>query len=324
MSTILEVKDLKKYFPITRGVIFKKILGLIHAIDKINFSIQESETLGLVGESGSGKTTTGKLVLGILKPTDGRILFEGKDLAIMSKEELKKARVKMGVIFQDPTSSLDPRKTAASIIGEPIEIHKKKLNLREKKRRVIELIQEVGLGPEHLTRYPHEFSGGQLQRIAIARSLALHPKLVVADEPTSALDVSVQAQILNLMQDLQSRFNLSYLLISHDLSVVKHMSNRIGVMYLGKLLELCKSNDIFNNPQHPYTQALINVVPIPDPKIMREKMKNILRGEIPSAIDPPKGCRFHPRCPNANLKCSEVEPELHEIRPDHYVACHQR
>lgn len=322
MNMLLEVNNLKKYFPITRGLIFKKTLGWVHAVDKISFSIQEGETFGLVGESGSGKTTTGKLVLGILKPTDGRVFFEEQDFTVMSKEEMKQLRSKMGVIYQDPTSSFNPRKTAASIIAEPIEIHKS-LNEREKESRVSELIEEVGLGIEHLSRYPHEFSGGQLQRIAIARALALKPKLIVADEPTSALDVSVQAQILNLMKDLQERFNLSYLFISHDLSVVRHMSYNVGIMYLGKIIELAKSKELFDNPKHPYTQELKKVVPIPNPKEMRKKMKNFLRGEIPSAVDPPKGCRFHPRCSLAEPKCSLEEPKLKEIKPGYHLACHQ-
>lgn len=320
MNSLLEVQDLKKYFPITRGLIFKKVLGWVHAVDQINFSIHEGETFGLVGESGSGKTTTGKLVLGALQPTSGRVFFEGQDLMKMSKKQMKKSREKMAMIFQDPYSSLNPRKTAASIIAEPIQIHKK-LNARDKNRRVIQLIEEVGLGSEHLTRYPHEFSGGQLQRIAIARSLALNPKLVVADEPTSALDVSVQAQILNLIQDLQKRLDLSFLMISHDLSVIKHMSDRVGIMYLGKIIELANSQELFKRPQHPYTQILMNAVPIPDPKKMRQKMKHIIKGEISSTVDPPKGCRFHPRCEYAESRCKKMEPIFQEIRKGHFVAC---
>lgn len=321
MCPLLEVQELKKHFPITSGVILKKVHGWVHAVDGIDFFINEGETLGLVGESGSGKTTTGKLVLGLLEPTAGKVLFEGKNLAAMSRKEMKKVRKGMGVIFQDPTSSLDPRKTAASIIGEPIEIHKT-LNQHDKKRRVAELIEEVGLGHEHLDRYPHEFSGGQLQRIAIARALALNPQLVVADEPTSSLDVSVQAHLLNLMYDLQQRFNLSYLFISHDLNVVRHMSDRVAVMYLGVILELASAERIFCNPKHPYTQALLNILPVPNPIEMRKKMKQILRGEISSPINLPQGCRFHPRCPYARRTCTQVEPELIETEKDHYVACY--
>jgi oligopeptide/dipeptide ABC transporter ATP-binding protein len=301
-------------------VVFRKVHGWVHAVDKVDFAVGTAETLGLVGESGSGKTTIGKLVLGVLKPTTGKVLFEGRNLTTMSKDEMKEARREMGMIFQDPTSSLDPRKTAASIIKEPMEVHKI-MDQHETEERVAELIEEVGLGAEHLGRYPHEFSGGQLQRIAIARALALKPKLIVADEPTSALDVSVQAQMLNLMQGLQERFNLSYLFISHDLSVVKHVSHRVGVMYLGKLVELARAKDLFNNPQHPYTKALLTVVPVPDPKAMKDKMREIPRGEIPSPINPPKGCRFHPRCPIAIDRCSRVEPELVEHSPGHFTAC---
>ncbi len=321
MHALLEVRDLQKLFPVTGGVIFRKVHGWVHAVDGVSFSIGEAETLGLVGESGSGKTTTGRLVLGSIKPTAGKVFFEGQDLTTMTKEDMKKARKGMGMVFQDPTSSLDPRKTAANVISEPIEIHKA-FDQHEKEERIVELIEEVGLGPEHLGRYPHEFSGGQLQRIAIARALALRPKLIVADEPTSALDVSVQAQILNLIHNLQERFRLSYLFISHDLSTVRYISHRVGVMYLGKLVELAGSEDLFGNPQHPYTAALINVLPVPDPKEMKNKMKEILRGEIPSPISPPKGCRFHPRCSQMKPRCKEIEPELQEIGKDHYVACH--
>jgi oligopeptide/dipeptide ABC transporter ATP-binding protein len=321
MQALLEVRDLQKYFPVTSGVIFRKVRGFVHAVDRVSFSIGEAETLGLVGESGSGKTTTGRLVLGSIKPTAGKVLFEGRDLTTMTENEMKKARKGMGMVFQDPTSSLDPHKTAASIVSEPMEIHKA-FDQHEKEKRVVELVEEVGLGPEHLGRYPHEFSGGQLQRIAIARALSLKPKLIVADEPTSALDVSVQAQILNLIHNLQERFRLSFLFISHDLSTVRYISHRVGVMYLGKLVELARSEDLFSNPQHPYTAALINVVPVPDPKEMKSKMKEILRGEISSPINPPKGCRFHPRCSQMKPRCKEIEPEIQEIGKDHYVACH--
>lgn len=323
MSVLLDIENLQKYFPILRGVIFRKVHDWVRAVNGLNFSIKESETFGLVGESGSGKTTTGKLVLGILNPTAGRILFKGQDLVSMSKTEMKETRRQMGMIFQDPTSSLNPRKTATSIIEEPIKIHKV-LNKHERKKRVAQLFYEVGLGSEHFNRYPHEFSGGQLQRIAIARALALNPKLVVADEPTSALDVSVQAQILNLMQDLQEKFKLSYLFISHDLSVVKHISDRVGVMYIGKLQELASTEELFNKPMHPYTQALLNAIPIPDPKKMAERAraKLSLKGEISFPVDPIKECLFYSRCPNAIPKCAKMQPELKDMGNNHYVACH--
>jgi len=321
LNTLLEVQDLQMHFPVTRGVILRKARGWVHAVDGISFSIDEAETVGLVGESGSGKTTTGKLVLGSLKPTAGRVLFEGRDLTIMPKDELRKARSRMGVVFQDPASSFDPRKMAENLILEPIEIHSG-LGRQAKRERASELIESVGLGPEHLERYSHEFSGGQLQRIAIARALALRPKLIVADEPTSALDVSVQAQMLNLLQDLQDRFRVSYLFISHDLSVVRHIGHRVGVMYVGRLAELASASELFGDPKHPYTKALIDVLPVPDPTEMKSKMQKILRGEIASPTDPPKGCRFNPRCPFVQPKCREIEPQLYDVGRGHLVACH--
>jgi oligopeptide transport system ATP-binding protein len=321
LSYLLEVQDLQMRFPVARGVIFREIHGWVRAVDGVDFSINEAETMGLVGESGSGKTTIGKLVLGALKPTAGKVLFEGRDLTTLKKKELRRARKGMGIIFQDPTSSFDPRKNAADLITEPIQIHQT-LTRHKSRDQASNLIEEVGLGPEYLDRYPHEFSGGQLQRIAIARALALKPKLIVADEPTSALDVSVQAQILNLLRELQDRFGLSYLFISHDLSTVRYISDKVGVLYLGKLVELANSEELFRNPRHPYTSALIDVVPVPDPQQMREKMRKILRGEIASSIDVPKGCRFNPRCPIAQTKCRQIEPQLRDVGNNHLVACH--
>jgi oligopeptide/dipeptide ABC transporter ATP-binding protein len=321
MNSILEVKNLKKYFPITKGIILKQIIGQVRAVDDISFKINEGKVLGLIGESGSGKTTTGKLVLGLLTPTGGKVIFNGEDLTKLDKKEMKEARKKMVMIFQDPTTSFNPRLTAETIITEPINIHKT-MDRVEARERAIELLREVGLSSEHLSRFPHEFSGGQLQRIAIARALSLNPKLIVADEPTSALDVSVQAQVLNLLQELKESYNLSFLFISHDLSTVKYMSDKVGIMYLGKLLELSETDSLFDNPQHPYTKALLEVVPIPNPREMKAKMKNILGGEIFTLYTKIKGCVFSQRCPNATNICSEIEPQMKLVKKDHYLACH--
>ena len=315
---LLEVKNLKRFFPIEKGVILKKTVGYVHAVDKISFSIEKAETLGLVGESGSGKTTTGRLIVGLLTPMEGTILFQGKDIN-RSKENLLFARRHMGIIFQDPFSSLDPRHKISSIIEEPM----RRLNIKkhEKKEKLFQLIESVGFGAEYATRYPHELSGGERQRVAIARAIALNPSLVIADEAVSALDVSVQAQIINLMQDLQKKLGLSYLFISHDLSVVKHISDRVAVMYLGEIVEMAKKSDLFDKPSHPYTKALLSAVPIPGEK--RKKTTKFIKGEISSPVNPPKGCRFHPRCPYATQKCSEVKSEPIDIGDKHYVACYQ-
>ena len=320
MTTLLEVKDLTKLFPITKGIIFKKVLAQVHAVEDVNFSIQEGETFSLVGESGSGKTTIGKLVLGSLKPTFGKVLFEEQDLTTLTKKEMKIARKKMGIIFQDPFSSLNPRKNAESIISEPILIHKE-LNTHERVQKVQELISEVGLGPEHLSRYPHEFSGGQLQRIAIARSLALNPKFIVADEPTSALDVSVQAQILNLLKELQKKFGLSYLFITHDLSVVQHIADDIEVMYLGRFVEGGSIDEVFYNPIHPYSRALLSARPTFDPSSKQNRI--ILEGDVPSPVNPPSGCTFHPRCQERDdhVGCGINNPRKIALSGTHYMMC---
>ncbi|HXX37669.1 MAG TPA: dipeptide ABC transporter ATP-binding protein [bacterium] len=315
---LLEVKNLQKHYPVTKGFIFQRQVGAVRAVDGLAFFIRKGETLGLVGESGCGKTTTGRVILRLQEPTSGQALFEGRDIFKLGKEELRRMRRDMQIIFQDPYSSLNPRMTVGDIIGEPLEIH----NLargREKVRRVQELLEVVGLSPYHANRYPHEFSGGQRQRIGIARALAVNPKLIIADEPVSALDVSIQAQVLNLLQELQKEFGLTYLFIAHDLSVVKHISDRIAVMYLGKIVELATADELFSNPQHPYTEALLSAVPIPNPEMRRERI--ILPGDVPSPVNPPSGCRFHTRCLYAQPSCSTEEPEFVDIGNGHYVAC---
>jgi oligopeptide transport system ATP-binding protein len=318
-ETILEVKNLIKHFPITKGFIFQKQVGAVKAVDDISFSIRQGETLGLVGESGCGKTTTGRVILRLMEPTSGDVQFENQNVFKLGKEELRRMRRNMQIIFQDPYSSLNPRMTVGDIIGEPLEIH----NLargKEKVRRVQELLEVVGLSPYHANRYPHEFSGGQRQRIGIARALAVNPKLIICDEPVSALDVSIQAQVLNLLQELQKEFGLTYLFIAHDLSVVKHISDRIAVMYLGKIVEIATAEELFANPQHPYAEALLSAVPIPDPTMRRERI--ILPGDVPSPVNPPKGCRFHTRCLYAQDRCKVNDQELTDYwNNGHFVAC---
>ena len=323
-GVLLEVRGLKKYFPVRRGV-FRRIVGWVKAVDDVDFFIQEGETLGLVGESGCGKTTTGRTILRLIEPTAGEILFRSQrlgrvvDIAKMKPREMKPLRREMQIIFQDPYSSLNPRMTVGDIVGEPLVVHRVARG-KEKERRVAELLQAVGLKPEHMRRYPHEFSGGQRQRIGIARALALDPQLIVCDEPVSALDVSIQAQVLNLLEDLQDEFHLTYLFIAHDLSVVKHISDRVAVMYLGKIVELAETEELFTHPMHPYTEALLSAVPIPDPDYKKERI--LLQGDVPSPINPPSGCYFHPRCPYAKEICSKEAPKFVDMGGDHYVACH--
>ena len=319
-TPLLEVKHLKKHFPIKGGV-FSKIIGYVYAVDDINFTLERGETLGLVGESGCGKSTTGRTILRLIEPTEGMISFEGQDITHLDKGAMRALRREMQIIFQDPYASLNPRMTVGSIIGEPLEIHKIAKG-SEKEERVASLLQKVGLRAEDMRKYPHEFSGGQRQRIGIARALALNPKLIVCDEPVSALDVSIQAQVINLLEDLQAEFGLSYLFIAHNLNVVEHISNRVAVMYLGQIVELASDEELYRNPQHPYTEALLSAVPIPDPTVKKKRI--ILEGDVPSPINPPKGCHFHTRCMYKDKICEEVEPEFKDIGGGHWVACHFR
>jgi len=319
-TPLLEVKHLKKHFPIKGGV-FSKTIGYVYAVDDINFTLEKGETLGLVGESGCGKSTTGRTILRLIEPTDGAIYFEGQDITNLDKSAMRALRREMQIIFQDPYASLNPRMTVGSIIGEPLEIHKIAKG-SEKEERVVSLLQKVGLRAEDMRKYPHEFSGGQRQRIGIARALALNPKLIVCDEPVSALDVSIQAQVINLLEDLQAEFGLSYLFIAHNLNVVEHISNRVAVMYLGQIVELASDEELYRNPQHPYTEALLSAVPIPDPTVKKKRI--ILEGDVPSPINPPRGCHFHTRCMYKDKICEEVEPEFKDIGGGHWVACHFR
>ena len=316
---LLEIKNLKKYFPVKEGV-FRRTVAHVKAVDDISFHIKKGETLGLVGESGCGKSTAGRTILRLLEATEGEIWFEGKNLLALDKKELREMRKEMQIIFQDPYASLNPRMTVADIVGEPMDIHNLASNKKERNNKVADILDTVGLGPEYMKRYPHEFSGGQRQRIGVARALAVDPSLIIADEPVSALDVSIQAQVINLLQDLQTDFDLTYLFIAHDLSVVKHISDRVAVMYLGKLVELADKKELFDDPKHPYTQSLLSAIPVADPTY--EKDRIILEGDVPSPVDPPSGCRFHPRCPYAMDVCSEVEPEFKDYGDGHFAACH--
>jgi oligopeptide transport system ATP-binding protein len=318
---LVDVKDLKMHFPVTSGLVFQREVAQVKAVDGVSFSIKRGETLGLVGESGCGKTTTGRCILQLYKPTAGQVMFEGNDLTRMGNRQMRRMRREMQVIFQDPYSSLNPRMTAGDIIGEPLVVHGLVRNNKEKRDKVRELLDNVGLHPYMANRFPHEFSGGQRQRIGVARALSVDPKLIVCDEPVSALDVSIQAQVINLLEELQERFSLTYLFIAHDLSVVRHISDRVAVMYLGKVVEIADRTEIYENPLHPYTKALLSAVPIPDPVIDAQRERIILTGEVPSPLNPPTGCVFHPRCSMAVGHCSEIEPELKEITPGHWVAC---
>jgi oligopeptide transport system ATP-binding protein len=316
------VDQLKKHFPIRQGLIIEREIGSVKAVDGISFSIQRGETLGLVGESGCGKTTAGRTILGLYPMTAGKVLITGISLENATKEQMKLFRRKAQIIFQDPYASLNPRWTVSAIIGEPLRVHNLLPNEKARDERVHELMLKVGLSPRLINRFPHEFSGGQRQRIGVARALAVNPLFIVCDEPISALDVSIQAQVVNLLEELQDEFTLTYLFIAHDLSMVRHICDRVAVMYLGIIVELAERNELYENPLHPYTQALLSAVPIPDPKKDRERRRVILSGEIPSPINPPSGCRFHTRCPVAIEQCKLDVPEWREITPGHWTACH--
>ena len=320
-DNLLEVRSLIKHYPVTSGILIQHVVGLVKAVDNISFFIRRGETLGLVGESGCGKTTTGRCILHLEHPTSGEVLFEGRNLSEMPNEELRVLRPRLQVIFQDPYSSLNPRMTIGQIIGEPPSVHKMIESKAEYREKVSELLSVVGLNPNMVDRYPHELSGGQRQRVGVARALSMKPSFIVCDEPISALDVSIQAQIINLLEELQEQYGLTYLFIAHDLSVVRHISNRIVVMYLGKIAEVADRNELYENPLHPYTQALISAVPIPDPAVEAKRKPIILQGEVPSPLNPPAGCVFHPRCASAVDECRQEIPELREIGHDHQVAC---
>ncbi|NUQ85150.1 MAG: dipeptide ABC transporter ATP-binding protein [Anaerolineales bacterium] len=319
-NTLLQVNDLVMHFPIFRGVIQRQV-GAVRAVDGVSFDIRRGETLGLVGESGCGKSTTGRAILQLYRPTSGAVHFEGVDLVHLKGEELRRMRRKMQMIFQDPYASLNPRMTIADIVGEPLIVHNVATG-REVEERVQHLLELVNLNPSFASRYPHEFSGGQRQRIGVARALALQPSFIICDEPISALDVSIQAQVINLLEELQDEFNLTYLFIAHDLSVVRHISDRVAVMYLGVIVELADRDDLYLNPLHPYTQALLSAVPIPDPIADAKRQRIILKGDVPSPVNPPSGCRFRTRCPIAESICAEARPEFREVKPGHFVACH--
>jgi oligopeptide transport system ATP-binding protein len=324
--TLLSVSDLRMYFPVTQGLIFERHIGDVHAVDDVSFDLPRGETLGLVGESGCGKSTTGRTILRLYRPTAGKIIFDGVDITRLSGEALRKTRRRMQMIFQDPYASLNPRMTVGGIVGEPLAVHEIGTSA-ERRERVAELLNVVGLNPNFLNRYPHEFSGGQRQRIGVARAIAVNPELIIADEPISALDVSIQAQIINLMERLQDEFSLTYLFIAHDLSVVRHVSNRIAVMYLGRIVELASSDDLYAHPLHPYSVALLSAVPIPDPVIESRRRRIILKGDVPSPVNPPSGCRFHTRCWLRERlgnpeRCTTEDPALRTLATGHEVACH--
>ena len=320
-ENLVDVRHLQMYFPVKAGLIFQRKVADIKAVDDVSFTIRKGETLGLVGESGCGKTTTGRCILQLYKPTGGEIHFEGQDLTTLGSGEIRRARRRMQMIFQDPYSSLNPRMTCGTIVGEPLIVHKLTRSKAEYREQVAELLSVVGLNPYMAGRFPHEFSGGQRQRIGVARALAVRPNLIVCDEPVSALDVSIQAQVINLLEDLQEQFNLTYLFIAHDLSVVRHISDRIAVMYLGHIVELADRNELYENPLHPYTKALLSAVPIPDPIVELQRERIILTGDVPSPLNPPSGCVFHTRCPIAIDQCSEGIPEFRDVGNNHWVAC---
>ena len=317
-ENLLEVKNLVKHFPV-RGGVFSRVRNYVKAVDGISFDVKPGETLGLVGESGCGKSTAGRSILRLIEPTSGEINFEGENICELSNEELRKRRRQMQIIFQDPYASLNPRMTIGSIVGEPLTIHNVAKG-QERKDRVEQLLHRVGLRPEHIRRYPHEFSGGQRQRIGLARALALNPKLIIGDEPVSALDVSIQAQVINLLEDLQKDLGIAYVMIAHDLAVVQHVSDRIAVMYLGKIVELAEADELVSSPKHPYTEALLSAVPVPDPTVKTERI--LLKGDVPSPVDPPSGCRFHTRCPYKEDLCDQEDPPMLEMSPGNTVACH--
>ncbi len=319
-ENLLETRNLKMHFPIKAGVL-RRTVGHVKAVDGVDLEIRKGETLGLVGESGCGKSTLARLVLRLLEPTEGEVLFEGENILGYDRKRMLDVRRNMQIIFQDPYASLNPRMSVGNIIAEPLKTHKVSEGA-ERKKRVQELLEVVGLSPEHYNRYPHEFSGGQRQRIGVARAIALNPRLIICDEPVSALDVSIQAQIVNLLEDLQDRFGLTYLFIAHDLSVVKHISNRVAVMYLGKIVEMAERNDLYADPLHPYTKALLSAVPIPDPVVEKRRERIILSGDVPSPINPPLGCHFHTRCPYAMEVCRQIDPIFAHQGNGHFVACH--
>ncbi len=322
-KVLIDVSELKKHFPIKRGIVFERTVGSVKAVDGLSFEIYQGETLGLVGESGCGKSTAGRTILGLYPPTAGTVQIDGIDITAASSAQMKTVRRKAQMIFQDPFASLNPRWTVDAIVSEPLRVHKLIDKRRDRSERVVELLELVGLSDRHVNRFPHEFSGGQRQRIGIARALASDPDFIICDEPIAALDVSIQAQVVNLLEDLQEQLNLTYLFIAHDLSMVRHICDRVAVMYLGKMVELAGSDALYENPLHPYTQALLSAVPVPNPKAARARQRIVLQGDVPSPINPPSGCRFHTRCPIAQPHCAQATPEWRQIDPGHWVACHE-
>jgi oligopeptide transport system ATP-binding protein len=320
-NILVQVRNLKKYFPINQGIVIQHHVGDVKAVDDVSFDIYEGETLGLVGETGCGKTTVGRTMLRLYEPTSGQIIFGGRDITRLRESDLRKTRARMQMVFQDPYASLNPRMTVGSIISAPLDVHSIERG-KQKRDRVQELLRLVGLNPDFVNRYPHEFSGGQRQRIGIARALAVNPQLIVCDEPISSLDVSIQAQVVNLLEELQNQLGLTYLFIAHDLSMVRHISDRMAVMYLGKIVELADRDEIYTRSLHPYTRALMSAVPVPDPDVARARRRIILEGDIPSPANPPLGCNFNTRCPVAKEICFKEDPEYREIVPNHWVACH--